>query len=200
MFFYNLIDIFTRAREHQPLTPAERAFLRAFDGFIVLLFLTAVTAAAPIIQSYTSGQSFDWSALIKAVAVAFFEVIGMALVKLWKAQGDNGVPVQSGGPATVPDGPADTGVPAGSTPGTSAATSAAKTVPSDPIAAQVGRLPVSPAPTALLGTPPSPPMPYTLDHDLLEGTLPAIPHAPINDASRAAPGLVVFDNGSRTVS
>lgn len=149
MFLFNLFDIFERARTHQALTPSERALLRAIDGFVILLFLVAVTALSPIIQSYTSGSTFDWSALIKASALAFFEVAGMTLMKLWKAQGDNGVIVQSGTPASVLGSPADPGVLAGD-PGAVVSVSAASAVPSAPRSRGVGA-PVDAQPAAAAG-------------------------------------------------
>lgn len=88
MFLFNLLSVFSRAKNHQALTPSERAFLRGVDAYTIFLFITAITAAAP----YLSGsRPFSMQGLITTMAPAFFQAFGVVLVKLWKAQGDNGI-------------------------------------------------------------------------------------------------------------
>lgn len=168
MFLLFILDIFRRSKQHQALSPAERAFLRFVDGLVVFVFLSVVVTVVPMLKG---DQPFDLHGLIRVAALAFFQVIGMTLMKLWKAQGDNGISLQSSA-GTLPAGLSSSFPP-----------SQATEVPSPAATAAAAPLPAASATAvweAVPGAPPAPPA-QPLDAQFLQTMpLPAL-------AARAVP-------------
>lgn len=76
--------LFGRARAYAPLTPAERAVLRLFEG----LACAALVAALPVIAQALAHGPVNWPDVGRAALAAGAVAVLLALAKYARAHGD----------------------------------------------------------------------------------------------------------------
>lgn len=76
---YNLIDIYKRAAAQQPLTPQERAFMKAIFGVFVGL-IGSLIPQLPGLFSGTSTLNIGW-----VIGSTVIVVLCLTIAKLWNA-------------------------------------------------------------------------------------------------------------------
>ncbi|HEY7346689.1 MAG TPA: hypothetical protein VH599_00125 [Ktedonobacterales bacterium] len=81
----NILDIYRRARQHLPLTPKERAFLKFAQGLVVSAITSALFAAGQLILSK---GAISWQDLWKVAAVAATVTVFNTLIKFFTARGE----------------------------------------------------------------------------------------------------------------
>jgi hypothetical protein len=78
------VGVFAKARAHESLTPAQRAFLKLVEGFII----AGVVAALPVLSLALGEDSGNWAGVGRVALGTFATAALMAAVKYLKAQGD----------------------------------------------------------------------------------------------------------------
>ena len=79
-----LLDIYTRAREHQNLTAAERTLLRFIDGAL----LTALLTALNVIYQTVSQPSVHLKSVLLTALSAGGVSLGLSISKFLRASGE----------------------------------------------------------------------------------------------------------------
>lgn len=93
MYLYSLIssisDFFSRASRNQPLTPAQRAFLRAMDGAAITIFVPALQIIFGAIWQWYNNQTLavDWNAVFQTALHAAMASALFVVVKYVRAHG-----------------------------------------------------------------------------------------------------------------
>ena len=78
------MGVFAKARAHESLTPAQRAFLKLVEGFII----AGVVAALPVLSLALGQADVNWAVVGRVALGTFATAALMAAVKYLKAQGD----------------------------------------------------------------------------------------------------------------
>jgi hypothetical protein len=78
------MGVFAKARAHESLTPAQRAFLKLVEGFII----AGVVAALPVLSLALGQADVNWAVVGRVALGTFTAAVLMAAVKYLKAQGD----------------------------------------------------------------------------------------------------------------
>lgn len=78
------MNIFAQAANNQPLTPAQRAFLKLVEGF----FMTAFVAAVQTFAQYSSDGYIDWPNVTHTALIAGAVAFLLAVAKYYKSHGD----------------------------------------------------------------------------------------------------------------
>lgn len=81
------MSLFRRAYLQFPLTPAERAFLKALKGLVLSALMAGATAVWPLLQS----EAINWRTVIVTGIISVAFTLCMSLDKYWTAQGDTGL-------------------------------------------------------------------------------------------------------------
>lgn len=78
------MNIFAQAANNQPLTPAQRAFLKLVEGF----FLSALLVAGQTFFQYAAVGAVDWQAALHTALIAGAVAFLLAVAKYYKSHGD----------------------------------------------------------------------------------------------------------------
>jgi hypothetical protein len=78
------MSVFADARKGKNLSPAQRAFLKLVEGFII----AGVVAALPVLSLALSQQNVNWEGVLRVALGTFATAALMGAVKYLKAQGD----------------------------------------------------------------------------------------------------------------
>lgn len=115
MMLYNMIsavaNFFGRAARNQPLTPAQRAFLRSLDGVAITVFLPAVQIVWSAFWQWFNNQAVavDWMSTLHTATSAALAAAVFVAVKYVRARGGSVVaPLVAGD--TLPIAPGHTAV------------------------------------------------------------------------------------------
>lgn len=78
------MNIFAQAANNQPLTPAQRAFLKLVEGFL----LSALLVAGQTFFQYAAVGAVDWQAALHTALIAGAVAFLLAVAKYYKSHGD----------------------------------------------------------------------------------------------------------------
>ncbi len=83
---FNLFDILKRASQHQPLTPSERAWAKAWGGVIDAVAIAAALFVVQFIATHGALGAVNWSLELASFGSVAYKAFKDARAKFFKAQ------------------------------------------------------------------------------------------------------------------
>ncbi len=82
----NLFDIIRRAQQHLPLTPSERAWLKAYKGIVQAVCAALLLALYQFFSSHASLAGINWQVELAGVGTVLMTAYQNARAKFFTAQ------------------------------------------------------------------------------------------------------------------